>query len=209
MPPSSPTPLQPTGSRICASPWTPTPGWSPWRTSTSYLPRWHAGSRPSRRQQRMVGTDERDPRCRRDRTPADRSTLPHTDHPRFPALTCRRNPPACAGDPSGDRRRGQRSTHHRRRRCAHPPPVARQYCRAEDDPRGRRTAALLGRHHRGSATDAVPWAPARDEPLQRAEREAIELELDRSGGNKRAAAKNLGISRTTLYKRMSQLGILG
>ncbi len=46
-------------------------------------------------------------------------------------------------------------------------------------------------------------------PLQRAEREAIELELDRSGGNKRAAAKNLGISRTTLYKRMSQLGILG
>lgn len=140
-------------------------GWSPWRTSTSYLPRWHAGRRPSRRQQRMVGTDERDPRCRRDRTPADRSTLPHTDHPRFPALTCRRNPPACAGDPSGDRRRGQRSTHHRRRRCAHPPPVARQYCRAEDDPRGRRTAALLGRHHRGSATDAVPWAPARDEPV--------------------------------------------
>ncbi|MEU2007194.1 sigma-54-dependent Fis family transcriptional regulator [Rhodococcus sp. NPDC019627] len=46
-------------------------------------------------------------------------------------------------------------------------------------------------------------------PLQRAEREAIECELDRSGGNKLAAAKNLGISRTTLYKRMSQLGIFG
>lgn len=46
-------------------------------------------------------------------------------------------------------------------------------------------------------------------PLQRAERDAIEIELDRLGGNKFAAAKNLGISRTTLYKRMSQLGILG
>lgn len=54
-----------------------------------------------------------------------------------------------------------------------------------------------------------PWHQQEMSPLQRAEREAIEHELDRSGGNKRAAAKKLGISRTTLYKRMSQLGILG
>ncbi|MET8427647.1 helix-turn-helix domain-containing protein [Nocardia sp. NPDC004860] len=45
-------------------------------------------------------------------------------------------------------------------------------------------------------------------PLQAAERDVIERELDRCGGNKLAAAKKLGISRTTLYKRMGQLGII-
>jgi len=43
--------------------------------------------------------------------------------------------------------------------------------------------------------------------LEQAERDAIELALARSKGGKRAAAIALGISRSTLYKRMAQLDI--
>jgi transcriptional regulator of acetoin/glycerol metabolism len=45
--------------------------------------------------------------------------------------------------------------------------------------------------------------------LDRAMREAIVAELDRHDGNKRTTAETLGISRTTLYKRMRELGIDG
>jgi sigma-54 dependent transcriptional regulator, acetoin dehydrogenase operon transcriptional activator AcoR len=45
--------------------------------------------------------------------------------------------------------------------------------------------------------------------LERAERGAIEQELLRAGGNKSNAAARLGISRTTLYKRMRALNIVG
>ncbi|QQM52978.1 sigma-54-dependent Fis family transcriptional regulator [Rhodococcus pyridinivorans] len=73
--------------------------------------------------------------------------------------------------------------------------------------------AAVQRHSTGDITaDQLPVltsGPWRElSPLQRAEYEAIERELDRSGGNKRAAAKALGISRTTLYKRMNELGIV-
>lgn len=43
--------------------------------------------------------------------------------------------------------------------------------------------------------------------LERAERGAIVLALERHGGNKRQAAAELGISRTTLYSRIRQLRI--
>ncbi|MGD2080294.1 MAG: helix-turn-helix domain-containing protein, partial [Nitrospirota bacterium] len=39
------------------------------------------------------------------------------------------------------------------------------------------------------------------------DREALEAALERSGGNKTLAAKNLGISRVTLWKRMKRLGL--
>ncbi|MCZ4077870.1 transcriptional regulator [Rhodococcus sp. H36-A4] len=45
--------------------------------------------------------------------------------------------------------------------------------------------------------------------LDAAMREAIVRELERHGGNKRTTAEKLGISRTTLYKRMKDLGIVG
>ena len=45
--------------------------------------------------------------------------------------------------------------------------------------------------------------------LDAAMREAIVRELERHGGNKRTTAEQLGISRTTLYKRMKDLGIVG
>jgi transcriptional regulator of acetoin/glycerol metabolism len=43
--------------------------------------------------------------------------------------------------------------------------------------------------------------------LERVERETILAVLSASGGNKRLAAANLGISRSTLYRRLSVLGI--
>ncbi|MDI6628667.1 MAG: helix-turn-helix domain-containing protein [Rhodococcus sp. (in: high G+C Gram-positive bacteria)] len=45
--------------------------------------------------------------------------------------------------------------------------------------------------------------------LDTAMRDAIVHELARQGGNKRTTAESLGISRTTLYKRMREFGILG
>ncbi|KQR96119.1 hypothetical protein ASG12_18035 [Williamsia sp. Leaf354] len=45
--------------------------------------------------------------------------------------------------------------------------------------------------------------------LDRATRDAIVSELDRHEGNKRGTAEALGMSRTTLYKRMRELGIDG
>lgn len=43
--------------------------------------------------------------------------------------------------------------------------------------------------------------------MESAEREAIIRALEASGGNKREAANLLGIGRTTLYRRLRQLGI--
>lgn len=46
-------------------------------------------------------------------------------------------------------------------------------------------------------------------PLERAERDAISNALDAAGGNKSEAAATLGIGRTTLYRRLRQLGLDG
>lgn len=52
-------------------------------------------------------------------------------------------------------------------------------------------------------------ASSRLTALDLAMRDAIVHELARCGGNKAATAESLGISRTTLYKRMKELGIHG
>lgn len=46
-------------------------------------------------------------------------------------------------------------------------------------------------------------------PLERAERDAISNALEAAGGNKSEAAATLGIGRTTLYRRLRQLGLDG
>lgn len=46
-------------------------------------------------------------------------------------------------------------------------------------------------------------------PLERAERDTITSVLTAHGHNKRRTAGELHISRTTLYKRMRELGIPG
>lgn len=49
-------------------------------------------------------------------------------------------------------------------------------------------------------------APDEESPLERAEREAILETLRRTGGDKDAAARELGISRRTLYRRLRDFG---
>jgi len=44
--------------------------------------------------------------------------------------------------------------------------------------------------------------------LREPERQIIEAALDSHGGNRQAAARQLGINRTTLYKKMKRLGLL-
>lgn len=46
-------------------------------------------------------------------------------------------------------------------------------------------------------------------PLERAERDAIVNALEATGGNKSEASATLGIGRTTLYRRLRQLGLDG
>lgn len=57
--------------------------------------------------------------------------------------------------------------------------------------------------------DPVEDGTRRLTALDRVMRDAIIGELDRHDGNKRTASETLGISRTTLYKRMRRLGIPG
>ncbi|MGC0373020.1 helix-turn-helix domain-containing protein [Streptomyces sp. SAI-229] len=45
--------------------------------------------------------------------------------------------------------------------------------------------------------------------MEEAERDAIIRALDAAGGNKSEAASMLGIGRTTLYRRLRQLGLDG
>ena len=49
-------------------------------------------------------------------------------------------------------------------------------------------------------------APDEESPLERAERETILETLRRTGGDKDAAARELGISRRTLYRRLRDFG---
>jgi transcriptional regulator of acetoin/glycerol metabolism len=44
-------------------------------------------------------------------------------------------------------------------------------------------------------------------PLEHAERDTIRAALDRARGNKSIAASELGIGRTTLYRKLRELGI--
>ncbi|KAA0020045.1 helix-turn-helix domain-containing protein [Antrihabitans cavernicola] len=75
-------------------------------------------------------------------------------------------------------------------------------------------AAAAGRHSAGDITPDDLVRPRQTPPngltaLDTALREAIVAELARNGGNKRNTAQRLGISPTTLYKRMRGLGIAG
>jgi len=53
-------------------------------------------------------------------------------------------------------------------------------------------------------SDATDCATERPKTLAEVEREHIERTLARHGGNKRAAAADLGISLKTLYNRLNQ-----
>ena len=48
-----------------------------------------------------------------------------------------------------------------------------------------------------------------DEILNKAEKREVLAALKRTGGNRSQAAKDLGISRTTFYRRMNSFGISG
>ncbi|GGF24157.1 sigma-54-dependent Fis family transcriptional regulator [Williamsia phyllosphaerae] len=75
---------------------------------------------------------------------------------------------------------------------------------------------VVTRRSAGAITDTDLLRPGRAtptdctrNPLDTALHDAISNELRRHGGNKRATADHLGISRTTLYKRMRELHIPG
>jgi DNA-binding NtrC family response regulator len=49
--------------------------------------------------------------------------------------------------------------------------------------------------------------PSETQPLSDVEREAIVRALQRAGGNKKAAASMLGVSRRALYRRLERLDL--
>ncbi|MEU1520329.1 helix-turn-helix domain-containing protein [Streptomyces sp. NPDC005811] len=70
----------------------------------------------------------------------------------------------------------------------------------------RRSAGDVTPHDLPEGYQVSPWL-RRMTPLERAEHNAITAALRQCGGNKLRAAKQLGISRTTLYNRMRTLRI--
>jgi len=72
---------------------------------------------------------------------------------------------------------------------------------------GRVTAALLPDALKRSLRMSRARAGRLDEFMQQAERERIEQALAAAGGSRSAAARELGISRSSLYRRMEKLGI--
>ncbi len=65
----------------------------------------------------------------------------------------------------------------------------------------------LPRHLAGNGPQAFPASAGPASPLAVAEAGAIRQTLERHGGNRNAAAKELGLSRTTLWRRMQRLGL--
>lgn len=58
-----------------------------------------------------------------------------------------------------------------------------------------------------SRSAAQPSSPAPEGTLEEIESRAVAAALDRTGGNKAAAARALGISRKTLYRKIDRLGL--
>jgi two-component system response regulator HydG len=56
-----------------------------------------------------------------------------------------------------------------------------------------------------NAPAMTPLAPERVERLSTMEREHIQRALEQAGGNKKAAAQMLGVSRRALYRRLERL----
>ncbi|SLG56362.1 transcriptional activator of acetoin/glycerol metabolism [Mycobacteroides abscessus subsp. abscessus] len=80
----------------------------------------------------------------------------------------------------------------------------------------RRLVDRLAEQHHGAVTaEDLPSHYRTDDmgravtPLEHAERDAVVTALSRSGGNKKLAAQQLGISRTTLYRLINRYGIDG
>ena len=63
---------------------------------------------------------------------------------------------------------------------------------------------LPARHHQGPN---VAHSPSGPDPLTTVERDHIQRALERAGGNKKAAAQILGLSRRALYRRLERLDL--
>lgn len=67
---------------------------------------------------------------------------------------------------------------------------------------------LISAHDLGFDDPAdAPTPPALDDTLMHSERTAIRICLDRTGQNISRAARELGVSRTTMYRLLSKHGI--
>jgi len=67
--------------------------------------------------------------------------------------------------------------------------------------------AALGGSSRATADVPRATAPARSEAPPPLDRQQVEQVLQRTGGNKSAAAKALGVSRRALYRRLDEFGL--
>jgi len=76
-----------------------------------------------------------------------------------------------------------------------------------DDGQALRSDHLQDRIRLAEARTGCDPEPTLKHALERAERLAIRQALDSQGGNIRGAAKQLGIGRSTLYRRIQELGI--